>query len=239
MVANTDSPARVSVVIPTLNEAGHIADTLRSIEDASGQLDVIVADGDSTDGTLDRVREIAPSGQIVYAPRGRARQMNAGAELATGSVLLFLHADTRLPHRAIRDIREALSDASVAGGCFRTTFDDTQSVWMRLWQARMWMRWHRFAFGDRGLFVRRSVFDAIGGFPDQPIFEDLDMVRAIRQHGHFCFLDAAVVTSARRYQRNGAFRQQLRNVTLWLGWTLGISPARLKRFYPDATTQRS
>jgi len=229
----------VSVIIPTLNEATHIAETLRSIEAPSGQLEVIVADGGSTDETQSEVQTALPSATIVEAPRGRARQMNAGAELATGSVLLFLHADTRLPNGALESIREGLSDAMVVGGCFRTTFDDTQSVWMRLWQARMWMRWHRFAFGDRGLFVRRSVFDAIGGFPDQPLFEDLDIVRVIRRHGRFQFLDVAVVTSARRYQRNGAFRQQLRNVSLWLGWTLGVSPARLKRFYSDAATKRS
>ena len=110
---------------------------------------------------------------------------------------------------------------------------------MRLWQARMRMHWHRFAFGDRGLFVRQSVFDAIGGYPDQPIFEDLDIVRALRQHGRFQILDAAVVTSPRRDQRNGAVRQQLRNVSLWMGWSLGVSPARLKRFYSDAPTKRS
>ena len=239
MPPHEGSPARVSIVIPALNEAEHIAPTLASLADSSGSIEVIVADGGSTDETLARIRDVAPHATITTAPRGRARQMNAGAELASGSVLLFLHADTRLPEGAIDSIREALSDAMVAGGCFRTTFDDTQSPWMRLWQARMWMRWHRFAFGDRGLFVRRSIFEAIGGFPDQPIFEDLDIVRAVRRQGRFHFLDAAVVTSARRYRRNGALRQQLRNVSLWLGWAAGVSPARLKRFYPDAPSQRS
>ena len=229
----------MSVVIPTLNEAEHIGDTLASLRDSGDEVEIVVSDGGSTDATLERVRTVAPEVMTVGAKRGRARQMNAGAELATGSVLLFLHADTRLPAGGLDAIREALTDERIAGGCFRTTFDDTQSPWMRLWQARMWMRWHRFAFGDRGLFVRRSVFDAIGGFPDQPIFEDLDIVRSIRRHGRFQFLDAAVVTSARRYQRNGAFRQQLRNVGLWLGWSLGVSPTRLKRFYPDGTTTQS
>lgn len=228
----------MSVIVPTLNEAKHIAATLRSIEDASGQLELIVADGGSEDDTVARVQDIAPDATVIQAPRGRARQMNTGAAQASGTILLFLHADTRLPAGAIASIRGALSDARIAGGCFRTSFDDTRSPWMRLWQARMWMRWHRFAFGDRGLFVRRSVFEAIGGFPDQPIFEDLDMVRAIRQHGRFHFLDAAVVTSARRYQQHGAVRQQLRNVALWIGWALGMSPARLKTFYPDAPAER-
>ena len=225
-------------MIPALNEAEHIAATLASVARQTGA-EVIVVDGGSTDGTAEIARDALASSAVVTAERGRARQMNAGAAHATGGVLVFLHADTQLPDGALRMIREALRDAACAGGCFRTTFDDTQSVWMRLWQARMWMGWHRFAFGDRALFVRRTVFEAVGGFPDQPIFEDLDLVRAVRRHGHFRFLDAAVVTSARRYRRHGALRQQLRNVGLWLGWNAGVSPARLKRFYSDAPSERS
>ena len=235
---------RVSVVIPALDEAEHIAATLASVTGQPGPVEVIVVDGGSTDGTAAMARDAlarsaVASSTVLASERGRARQMNAGAARATGSVLVFLHADTQLPHDALAAVREGLSDAAVAGGCFRTTFDDTHSPWMRLWQARMWMGWHRFAFGDRALFVRRSVFEAAGGFPDQPIFEDLDMVRAVRRHGRFRFLDAAVVTSARRYRRHGALRQQLRNFGLWLGWNAGVSPARLKRFYSDAPSERS
>ncbi|MEO0559655.1 MAG: TIGR04283 family arsenosugar biosynthesis glycosyltransferase [Bacteroidota bacterium] len=228
----------MSVIVPTLNEADRIESTLLSLLGGADPIEVIVADGGSTDDTAPRVLATMPTATVLDAPRGRARQMNAGAAHASGEILLFLHADTRLPGGALADIRTAMSDSATAGGCFRTTFDDTRSAWMKLWQARMWMRWHRFAFGDRGLFMRRSVFDAVGGFPDQPIFEDLDMVRAIRQHGRFHFLDTAVVTSARRYQRHGALRQQLRNVALWLGWSVGISPTRLKRFYPDSRAER-
>jgi hypothetical protein len=109
---------------------------------------------------------------------------------------------------------------------------------MRLWEARLWMRWHRLAFGDRALFARRSAFEAAGGFPAQPLFEDLDLVRALRAQGRFVFLDQAVVTSARRFARHGAVRQQLRNLSLWLGWNAGLAPARLKAFYPDAVEER-
>jgi hypothetical protein len=100
------------------------------------------------------------------------------------------------------------------------------------------MRWTRWAFGDRALFVRRTAFDAVGGFPDQPVFEDLDIVQALRGEGRFVFLDAAVVTSARRYEREGALRQQLRNGALWLAWLLGVPPERVARFYPNGGAQR-
>ena len=228
----------MSVVVPALDEADHVGETLGSVTRQPGPTEVVVVDGGSTDGTAEAVAHAAPGARLLHSPRGRARQMNHGATHTAGSALVFLHADTHLPPGALDAVRDALSDPEVAGGCFRTTFDATQSPWMRLWQARMWMRWHRFAFGDRALFARRSAFEAIGGFPDQPIFEDLDAVRSLRSQGRFVFLDAAVVTSARRYQRHGAFRQQLRNLGLWLGWSVGVSPGRLKRFYSDAADER-
>ena len=159
--------------------------------------------------------------------------MAAGAAAATGDVLLFLHADTLLPNNALDLVRAALADPAVAGGCFRTTFDDATNPLMRLWQARLWMRWHRLAFGDRAPFVRRAALDAIDGVPDQPLFEDLELVRRLRRVGRFVFLDVAVVTSGRRFRANGALGQQARNLALWLGWNLRLPPDRLKQFYPD------
>lgn len=224
-------PLTVSIVVPALNEASEIGATLASALNQLGPAEVFVVDGGSTDGTPEVA---ARSGvRVLDAPRGRARQMNAGAAAARGDVLLFLHADTRLPPGALAAVRDALADPAVAGGCFRTTFDVAASPWMRLWQARLWMRWHRLAFGDRAPFVRRWAFDAAGGVPDQPIFEDLDLVRRVRRHGRFVFVDADVVTSGRRFRANGALGQQARNLALWLGWNAGIAPSRLKRFYPD------
>ena len=227
-------PRLVSVIIPTLDEADGIAGTLASVQAQTGW-ELIIADGGSTDGTPDVVRAAAPTATLIAAPRGRAAQMNAGAAAATGDALLFLHADTLLPAGALDAVREALGDA--VGGCFETRFD-AASGWMRLWQARLWMRWHRFAFGDRALFARREAFEAVGGFPDQPLFEDLDLVRALRRRGPFAFLDLAVTTSARRYRRYGALRQQLRNAALWTGWLAGVAPERLARFYPHAAARR-
>ena len=233
--------ALVSIVIPTLDEADRIEACLASVAAQSDPYEVVVADGGSSDATLDIAAAQCSTARLLSSGRGRARQMNHGARYATGDVLLFLHADTRLPLDALEAVRDALEDGSAVGGCFRTTFDledprsfsATSRAVMALWEARLWMRWHRFAFGDRALFVRRSVFEEVGGFPDQPMFEDLDLVRAIRPRGRFVFLDLDVVTSARRYRRYGAVRQQLRNLGLWAGWNAGFSGSQLKRFYSD------
>ncbi|MDT0630469.1 TIGR04283 family arsenosugar biosynthesis glycosyltransferase [Rubrivirga sp. S365] len=237
------TPQTVTVVIPALNEAAGIGRTLASVAAQPGPVEVVVVDGGSTDGTAAAVHPALASARVIASERGRARQMNAGAAHGRGGALLFLHADTALPPGALDRVRRALAEPGVAGGCFAVTFDRPAPgepafgplgrAAMRLWEARLWMRWHRLAFGDRALFVRRDVFDAVGGFPEQPIFEDLDAVRAVRRRGRFVFLDAAVVTSARRFRRGGAVRQQLRNLALWAAWNAGVPPARLKRFYPD------
>ena len=234
------SALTVSVIIPALNEADGIAATLASVAGQPGLHDVIVVDGGSDDDTAGAVRAAMPSATVLASGRGRAHQMNVGAEAATGNVLLFLHADTQLPSDALRRVAQALTDAGTVGGCFQTRFgvDETSlgplgRGFMRLWAGRMWMRWHRFAFGDRAIFARRDAFEAAGRYPEQPMFEDLDLVRALRQQGRFAFIEADVVTSARRFERHGAVRQQLRNLGLWLGWNVGISGARLKRFYSD------
>ncbi len=222
----------VAIVIPALDEEAALPATLASALSQPGPKEIVVADG----GSADTTREIASAFEgiaVVVAPRGRAWQMNAGAAQTSGEALLFLHADTRLPDGALDRVRDALASGVVAG-CFRLRFD-RDGFWLWLWTRPIWMRWHRWAFGDRALFVRRDVFEAVGGFPDQPILEDLDFVRAVRRHGHFAFLPETVTTSARRFEAAGALRQQLRNWALWGAWWAGISPQRLKRFYPDHT----
>lgn len=224
----------VSVVIPALNEAEGIGAALASVARQPGPWEVILADGGSADGTPEVVRLAMPETRVVATGRGRARQMNAGAEAASGEILLFLHADTHLPEGALDAVRAALTEPGTVGGCFRTTFvgEGAGSPWMRLWESPVWMRWWRLAFGDRALFCTREALDTIGGFRNQPLFEDLDFVRDLREHGRFVFLDAAVQTSARRFGQHGALGQQARNLALWTAWNVGIAPERLARFYP-------
>ena len=234
-----DSPPAVSVVIPALNEAAGIGATLASVAAQPGPWEVVVVDGGSDDGTAEAVARAMPEARVIRTERGRARQMNAGAAATSGEILLFLHADTHLSPGALAEAREALQDPETIGGCFRTEFagPGAESRWMRLWESRLWMRWHRFAFGDRAPFVRRDEFKAVGGFRDQRLFEDLDLVRDLRAQGRFAYLDLPVRTSARRFGANGALSQQLRNLALWAGWNAGLSPDRLARYYA-ATGQR-
>lgn len=217
----------VSVIIPALNEARQIEATLASVVSQDGPLEILVVDGGSSDGTAELA---APHATVVRARRGRAWQMNAGAAHASGGILLFLHADTRLPEGALHAVREALARPGVSGGAFRLAFDATSPL-LRLYSASTRLPLPRLCFGDRGLFTRRRTFDEIGGFPELPLFEDLEFVRLLQRQGTFCFLPQAVVTSARRFQRNGALRQQLRNGRLWLHYLAGTDPRRLVHLY--------
>lgn len=187
-----------------------------------------MVDGGSEDDTMSVAGVRATT---ISAPRGRARQMNAGAAIATGDILLFLHADTLLPFDALSVIRSAMCNHENTGGCFRTSFD-TGGFWLGLWSWNGWMSWDKLAFGDRAIFVRRDVFREIDGYPSQPLFEDLELVKRLRAHGgSFVFLKESVVTSARRFNENGRFLQQVRNLGLWLGWLIGVPASLLERFY--------
>ena len=221
-------PQHISVVIPTLNEASTLGRTLRRLGTQDDPFETIVVDG----GSEDETRTLAQSwgAQVLQAPAGRATQMNRGAEHATGDVLLFLHADTLLPPDGLSAIRTALDDPETASGTFRLQFDDSTPFldfysWCTRWP------WLRLCFGDRGQFARQSAFEAVGGFPEWPLFEDLELAARLSKHGGFCFLDTAVTTSARRFRRHGPVRQQLLNLYLWTHYMLGTDPERVAHLY--------
>lgn len=218
----------VSVLIPALNEAATIERSLRSVAEQTIDHEILVVDGGSSDETARIARRFA---RVVESPRGRARQMNAGAAAAQGDVLLFLHADTTLPANGLQRIREALTDPSCEGGTFRLRFDAPTPL-LRLYGLCTRFPIPKICFGDRSLFVRSRVFDEIGGFPDLPLFEDLEMVQILHRRGGFVFLDDAVTTSARRFRHVGPLRQQLRNACLWLHYMSGSDPHRLTHRYP-------
>lgn len=223
----------ISVVIPTLNERAYIERTIASVLSQRGPFEIIVADGGSTDG----IREVAhPHARIVAAPRGRARQMNRGAGNARGDVLLFLHADTLLPQGALDTIRHSILRPGIEAGAFRLQFDlDTPLLRFYSLCTRLPVR--HLCFGDRGLFVRRDVFEETGGFPDIPLFEDLEFVRLLSRHRGFEYLPLHVTTAARRFTTHGPFRQQLRNAYLWSHYLLGTDPHRLAGLYEYSSSQ--
>ena len=222
---------RVSVVVPTLNEAGTIGQTLTRIRQA-GQCELIVVDGGSGDETLEIVRKSAD--RVLSAQRGRAYQMNAGAQVATGATLLFLHADTLPPPGFPYLIEQALIDPDVVGGRFDVDLD--APGWpFRMIAALMNIRSRltHIATGDQGIFVRRETFKSIGGYPEWDIMEDLEFSRQLKRAGKVACLRNRVQTSARRWQKHGVTKTILIMWGLRLCHFFGIRPAALKAFYVD------
>jgi rSAM/selenodomain-associated transferase 2 len=222
----------IDVVVPTLNEertlGALLADLTRPREEPDA-LTITVADGGSTDATRE-VTARFPVVRWVDAPRGRGAQMNAGARSSQGDILFFLHADTRPPAGAFAALRAALADPGVAAGSFPLAFD-RDDPWLRLYSRCSRINHPLFTYGDQGLFLRRSDFAAVGGFPEIPLMEDVEIQRRLRRRGRFVKLREPVVTSARRFIRHGVVRQQLRNAALVLLYGLGVSPERLARVY--------
>jgi rSAM/selenodomain-associated transferase 2 len=226
-----DQEMRVSVIIPTLNEEKNIRMTLESLKPIA-PYEVIVADGGSTD----RTREISQSlgASVLSVPCGRGRQMNEGARRAKGDVLLFLHADTRLPPSTLDDVRTALTDPQYVGGRFDVKLDNNR--WMlglvgRLISLRS--RLTKVATGDQAIFVRRETFESIGGYPDIPLMEDIALSRALKRTGRIACLKSRVITSARRWETEGLWRTVFKMWVLKFLYLSGVSPVRLKRFYSD------
>ncbi|MGA6826860.1 TIGR04283 family arsenosugar biosynthesis glycosyltransferase [Nitrospira sp. NS4] len=224
----------ISVIIPTLNESSTIARTLtRTV--ALGFEEIIVSDGGSTDPTIPMVRaccDRVPSTRLITAQKGRARQLNEGAKASRGDILLFLHADTELPPDAKAVIESALTDRKIVGGRFDVRFDRA-SRWgdMISWFMNRRSRLSGIATGDQAIFVRRQVFEQMGGFSDIPLMEDIEFSRRLKRLGPTAPLTEVVTTSFRRWEQNGPLRTILLMWTLRFLYWLGVNPHRLNCFY--------
>ena len=224
------STLSISIIIPTLNEAARIAELITATREV-GECEIIVVDGGSTDGTLARVT----SADIVLSSEpGRAKQQNAGAMASHGEVLLFLHADCQLSAGAFEAIRAAMQDERTVGGCFRQRIEAEGWLYRWLERGNAWrVRWLGMAYGDQGIFIRKTVFEQLGRFPDVMLMEDVLLMKRLRRAGCFVLLDERLSVSARRWQRHGIVRQTLRNWLLLILVICGVSPNRLARFYPN------
>jgi rSAM/selenodomain-associated transferase 2/rSAM/selenodomain-associated transferase 1 len=223
----TNSTAAISVIIPTLNEEKRIGLLIEDLK--AYNLEVIVVDGGSSDGTVAICRN-AGVNPITSKP-GRAAQMNAGAQAAAGQILLFLHADTRLPEGFPEMIRRAIAGGA-AGGAFSLGIDDRAMVF-RVIELAANFRSRRLGvvFGDQGIFARADLFGKEGGFPDIPVMEDYELVRSLRKKGRFVILPGRAVTSARKWHTGGVLRLLLiHQAVTWL-FLLGASPQRLGKWY--------
>jgi rSAM/selenodomain-associated transferase 2 len=217
-------PGSVTVVIPTLNEAGTIADAVTAAFE-SGANEVIVSDGGSSDATPTIAANAGA--RVVTAPAGRAVQMNAGAREARGDALLFVHADCLLPSGAAAEALQALRSGAVAGAF---SFGTDSPRWADRFAAAAGRLRHRitgYAYGDQGLFLPARTFDDLGGFPNLPVMEDWEIMRRLQRIGSVRILPLILPSSARGWQQHGLVRSALVNATVIAGYRLGVQPSRL------------
>lgn len=223
--------ARISIIIPVLNEAGTLPATLAALQPWRRQgHEILVIDGGSRDATVQLARPLAD--RVCHAARGRAVQMLAGAALARGSIFWFLHADTRPPADAARAISDALNTGQYPWGFFKVRFAEPSAL-LDLVAALMNVRSRlsRIATGDQGIFVTRELFEKVNGFPPLALMEDIALTRTLKRHALPACLDHTLTASARRWRSHGTLRTILLMWSLRLAYFLGVSPQTLVKYY--------
>ena len=229
---------KLTVIVPTLNEAAHLGASLASLP---REAEVVVADGGSTDETMAIATRFGA--RVVTGSNGRARQMNRGVDAAGGDTLLFVHADCTLGPNAFNQIQTALDGDDgddVVGGSFRLSVRDAS--WGLKWIAatsNARARYLRMPYGDQALFVRRSAFEKLGGFPEIPFMEDVALVRKLKRLGKLVRVNETVTTGARHWQQLGSVRTTLLNWSMVTLYLLGVPAARLEPYYRRLRATRS
>ncbi|MDM9382918.1 TIGR04283 family arsenosugar biosynthesis glycosyltransferase [Chlorogloeopsis sp. ULAP01] len=221
--------AKISIIIPALNEAENIKATLASTQPSTG-VEVILVDGGSKDDTV----EIAKSwgATVITSNLGRACQMNTGASVASGEILLFLHADTRLPSDFDVMLRKALEKPGVVAGAFALRIDaELASLRLVEWGVNVRSRFWQMPYGDQAIFLTKEIFDIMDGFPELAIMEDFELMRRLRKLGKITFIAVPVITSARRWLQKGVWQTTLMNQIVIIAYFLGVSPERIRHWY--------
>lgn len=221
----------VSVIVPALNEEHYIKNTLSRLTALNGNFEVIVVDGGSIDDTPQIVSAFK-NVRLITSEKGRAVQMNKGAARARGEILLFLHADTLLPANAYEVIMAHFKHPGIIGGSFYLQFDQ-RNTFLKFYSWCSKLNIQLFTYGDHGIFVRKNVFNSIGGYKPLIFMEDVEIQKRLRGVGKFKKVNAAVTTSARRFKKVGPVNQMLLDILLVAAYNVGVPPHRLKVFYKD------
>lgn len=220
---------RISIIIPTLNEASNIKETLASIQ-PSTNVEIIVVDGGSKDNTQKIAQSLGIT--VISSPPGRAVQMNSGAAIASGEIILFLHADTRLPNGFDEMIRTTLQKPRVVAGAFGLRIDAPHKglrlvEWGVKWRSHFW----QMPYGDQGIFLTKATFGQIGNFPELPIMEDFELIRRLKRLGKIAIVSVPVITSPRKWLQKGILTITILNQIIILTYLLGVSPERIRSWY--------
>ncbi len=233
----TVSYPTISIIIPTLNEGGTLASTLDRLRQDSN-LEVIVADGGSADDTCAMAQ--AKGVQVVQATGGRGAQLNQGAAIAKGEILIFLHADTQLPTNVATLVGQALAKPGIVAGAFDLAIDGPGRRLRWIERGVKWRsRWLRLPYGDQALFLTAEQFHRMGGFANLPIMEDFDLVQRLNRQGRIAIVPVPVTTSGRRWQRLGVWRTTAVNQAMVAGYLLGLDVHQLARWYRSLGKSRT
>ncbi|WP_144863079.1 TIGR04283 family arsenosugar biosynthesis glycosyltransferase [Hyella patelloides] len=234
---------QITVIIPVFNEEAIIQNTLKQFKNYF-DIEVLVVDGKSTDRTKEIVTQFSLNNKQIHlitsSKLSRATQMNYGAELATGDILLFLHADTILPNNFQLLIQYILQKKNIILGAFKLVING-QKKSLRLVEkmVNLRSRWLSLPYGDQGFFITKDNFNRLGGFTDLPIMEDFNFVQRAKRQGEIAIANAAVITSARRWQKLGVIRTTIINQLIIIGYYLKIHPDKLRAFYRSFNTKNT
>lgn len=225
---SANMPTKISVIIPTLNEAATIGRLIKFLQGIP-ELEIIISDGGSRDGTTEQIRQRG----VVAVPSkpGRGVQLNAGVQVASGGILLFLHADSQLQEATLARIRQSVSKGN-QWGCYRLRFDEDSWFFRILAKASDWRaRYLSMCYGDQGIYCTRAFFDSIGGFQDWRLLEDLEFSQRARRRAKACVLKDQIITSTRRFRTHGLWRTLWKMQGVKVLFALGFPLSHIERFY--------